>query len=142
MEKIGIIGCGWLGFPLAQHFIQMNYFVNGTSTSESKALLFNEHHIQHFEFQLGTPIETSFFEDLDYIILSLPVSSKNAFSDYAELAAQIQRDKAHKSKIVITSSTSVYSQFEGVIDEETTEVHTSAKYTSEKTAARCKWQRI
>lgn len=121
MEKIGIIGCGWLGFPLAQHFIQKNYSVNGTSTSESKSLLFTEHHIQHFTFHLGTPIEATFFEDLDYIVLSLPVSSKNAFSDYAELVAQIQRDKAHKSRIVFTSSTSVYNQFEGVIDEETKE---------------------
>mgnify|MGYP003615968040 CR=1 FL=1 len=34
--KISILGCGWLGFPLAQKLIETGYEVKGSTTSESK----------------------------------------------------------------------------------------------------------
>ena len=36
MTQISILGCGWLGFPLAKRFIEEGYSVNGSTTSESK----------------------------------------------------------------------------------------------------------
>ncbi|MCK8479114.1 NAD(P)-binding domain-containing protein [Psychroserpens algicola] len=34
--KICIIGCGWLGFPLAKKLIESGYNIHGTTTSENK----------------------------------------------------------------------------------------------------------
>ena len=46
MEKIVIIGCGWLGFPLAQSLIRNKFKVIGTSTSVEKKSLFIENNIE------------------------------------------------------------------------------------------------
>ena len=35
-NKIGIIGCGWLGLPLAKEFISNNYKVKGSTTTKEK----------------------------------------------------------------------------------------------------------
>ena len=34
--KIAVIGCGWLGFPLAKTLIKKGYSIHGTTTSETK----------------------------------------------------------------------------------------------------------
>ena len=36
MKKIGILGCGWLGFSLAKSLIGDGYEVHGSSTSIEK----------------------------------------------------------------------------------------------------------
>jgi len=36
VETISILGSGWLGFPLAQHFISAGYIVNSSTTSENR----------------------------------------------------------------------------------------------------------
>ena len=36
MKTISILGCGWLGLPLAELFIKNNYSVNGATTTSSK----------------------------------------------------------------------------------------------------------
>ena len=32
---IGVLGCGWLGFPLAKRFISMDFRVSGTTTTKA-----------------------------------------------------------------------------------------------------------
>ena len=36
MTKISILGCGWLGFPLAKALITKGFSVNGSTTSVEK----------------------------------------------------------------------------------------------------------
>jgi len=35
-KQIAVLGCGWLGFPLAISLIEKGYLVKGSTTSESK----------------------------------------------------------------------------------------------------------
>ena len=35
-DKIGIIGCGWLGLPLAKLFLKNGFLVKGSTTSKEK----------------------------------------------------------------------------------------------------------
>ena len=35
-NRIGVLGCGWLGLPLAKSLIKNNYTVYGTTTNKSK----------------------------------------------------------------------------------------------------------
>ena len=42
--NISIIGCGWVGMPLAEHLIKLNYSVTGsTSHSQKRKDLINKH---------------------------------------------------------------------------------------------------
>ena len=34
--NISIIGCGWVGMPLAEHLIKLNYSVTGSTTDSQK----------------------------------------------------------------------------------------------------------
>ena len=36
MKQISILGCGWLGFPLAQQLMCQGFQIKGATTSESK----------------------------------------------------------------------------------------------------------
>ncbi|WP_321539617.1 NAD(P)-binding domain-containing protein [Flavobacterium piscinae] len=43
MKQISILGCGWLGMPLAKHLLQKGYSIKGSTTTETKLeLLQNE----------------------------------------------------------------------------------------------------
>ncbi|MDC1274067.1 SDR family NAD(P)-dependent oxidoreductase, partial [Flavobacteriaceae bacterium] len=41
-DKIGIIGCGWLGLPLAKSLISNNYKVKGSTTRKNKLTVLNK----------------------------------------------------------------------------------------------------
>ena len=36
MTKVAILGCGWLGLPLAIKLLKSGYHVNGSTTSEKR----------------------------------------------------------------------------------------------------------
>ncbi|MBU7570647.1 MAG: SDR family NAD(P)-dependent oxidoreductase, partial [Flavobacterium sp.] len=36
MQQISILGCGWLGLPLAKALLEKGFSVNGSTTSENK----------------------------------------------------------------------------------------------------------
>ncbi|MGB5275232.1 MAG: NAD(P)-binding domain-containing protein [Flavobacteriaceae bacterium] len=35
-KRIGILGCGWLGLPLAESLLKKGYRIHGSTTSEEK----------------------------------------------------------------------------------------------------------
>jgi len=39
MQKVSILGCGWLGKPLAVFLISKGYLVKGSTTSDEKLKL-------------------------------------------------------------------------------------------------------
>ena len=49
-NKIGIIGCGWLGLPLAKMFVSNNYKVKGSTTSKEKIEILKKEGIEPFFF--------------------------------------------------------------------------------------------
>lgn len=119
MKNVGIIGCGWLGLPLGKKWINLAWQVKGTVRSESKMDELREKSILPYKFELGNELNPSFFDSLDVIIICLPISSKNRMEDYEELVFQVQLHKLPNTKIILTSSISVYNELEGKITEET-----------------------
>jgi nucleoside-diphosphate-sugar epimerase len=57
--KISILGCGWLGFPLAKNLIEKGHSVKGSTTSESKISLLSESSIEPFLLKFSPEIEAS-----------------------------------------------------------------------------------
>ena len=119
--EYSILGCGWLGFPLAQKLIEQNNIVFGSTTSEEKITLFEKNKIVPFLLviennQIQGEIER--FLNTDILIIDVPFGKqKENFKAYQKLAKLVQDSSI--SKVVFISSTSVYSNTNGTVFEDT-----------------------
>ena len=113
--KIGILGCGWLGFPLAQKLLADGFSVRGTTTSEEKLSTLKEAGIEAFIVCLSqegiTGDLNTFLKDLDILIINIPPAlrkspNENYSSKIAYLINELPTNKL--PKILFASSTSVY----------------------------------
>ena len=52
MESIGVLGCGWLGFPLAKFLKKKKYSVKVSSTSKNKNSIFKEFKLDPFVIKI------------------------------------------------------------------------------------------
>lgn len=125
-KKIGVIGCGWLGLPLAKNLLTFGYKVYGTTTSNSKLEKLEAIGIKAFNIKLHeNTIEgniTSFLLNLDTLIINIPPRLReNSISNYVLkmklLLQEIQQSEIRN--IVFVSSTSVYGNITGEITEDT-----------------------
>jgi nucleoside-diphosphate-sugar epimerase len=122
-SKIGIIGCGWLGFALAKKLISENYQVKGSTTSIEKIEKFNKHNIEPCLLQINEDeiigeIST-FLKNLNILIISIPPKSrKNSSSSYLNKIRRLNEEiqKSSIKKIIFISSTSVYGSTQGEVD--------------------------
>ena len=64
-KKIGIVGAGWLGLPLAEHFRLKGYKVFATTTNEEKKTRLTELGIQSALYSEDTSAP-SWFNELDW----------------------------------------------------------------------------
>ena len=76
-EKIAILGCGWLGLPLAKSLLSKGYKVKGSTTSESKLEVLKNAGISPFQIQLEAHqiignIE-DFLKETDVLVIDLPL---------------------------------------------------------------------
>ncbi|MGC6434248.1 MAG: hypothetical protein ACON4M_08645 [Crocinitomicaceae bacterium] len=108
MEKVLIIGCGWLGFPLAQSLIRNKYNVIGTSTSIEKKSLFNNNNIDFQYLDLNSNSERPTFEEVNYFVIAIPPSKVSEYSVKINEVAKIYSDLNPTAKWIFISSTSVY----------------------------------
>ena len=117
--KISILGCGWLGLPLAKSLLSKGYKVKGSTTSESKLDLLKNAGISPFQIQLeenqiiGT-IE-DFLKETDVLVIDIPPGLRRETSASNEMifVSKIKNlipyiEKSEIQKVVFVSSTSVY----------------------------------
>lgn len=125
-NTIGVIGCGWLGLPLAKKFIQDGFLVKGTTTSDEKLNVLLQEGIESYlivlsETEIQGDIE-GFFNGVTTLIINVPPklrgSTKENYVSKMQLLHRSLQNTAIKN-IVFVSSTSVYGNFEGVATEET-----------------------
>lgn len=113
-SKISILGCGWLGLPLAKHFITQGFSVNGSVTNPLKFDLLQESGIEPYRLVLnddGVDCDDFRFFDCDILIISVPPgrSSGNAANFPVRIKNLIPLiSKAETRKVIFISSTSVY----------------------------------
>ena len=74
--KVSILGCGWLGFPLAKKLIEIGFEVKGSTTSESKLDILQSNNIEPFLLELSeTKISeciSDFLYNSDIFIIDIP----------------------------------------------------------------------
>jgi len=124
-QKIGILGSGWLGLPLAKSLIEDKHIVYGTTTSDSKiAILEKANIIPSIVILTEQGIEGNieeFLSKLEVLIINVPPklrsSPKESFVERM-LHLHFEIKKSSLKKIIFISSTSVYGNIDGLVTED------------------------
>jgi UDP-N-acetyl-D-mannosaminuronate dehydrogenase len=76
MTKISILGCGWLGLPLAKALIENGFSVKGSTTSTDKLALLENAGITPFLIEIGeneiNGNVVEFLEESRILIINIP----------------------------------------------------------------------
>lgn len=125
-NTIAILGCGWLGLPLAQHLIAEGYQVNGATTSTTKLTYLKEQGIHPFlisitEQQINGPID-DFLKHAEVLVINIPPRLKGtiieSYIDKMKLVLEAILRSDIKN-VLFVSSTSVYGDLSGTVTEAT-----------------------
>lgn len=130
MTKISILGCGWLGFPLAKKLIEKGNSINGSTTSENKLAILKDSGINPFlvalESESISESVNSFLSESEILIIDIPPKLR-AVDPNAKKKVFVEKiknlipfiEKSSVEKVLFVSSTSVYSDENDFINEET-----------------------
>lgn len=132
MTKISILGCGWLGFPLAKALLKKGISINGSTTSEDKLPILKEAGINSFLVNVESEgISESidlFLAESEILIIDIPpkLRASQSLSTPSEMAFvnKIKNlipfiEKSTIKNVLFVSSTSVYGDDNDFITEET-----------------------
>lgn len=114
MKSICVIGCGWLGTPLASFFVKSGYKVLGTTTSESKVSELTEKGIGALVYRLGNDDDSLPLANV-YIINIPPSQIDNYPNKLRRLLNAIPSDV---DQILFCSTTSVYADEDKTVTEQ------------------------
>lgn len=132
MKNISILGCGWLGLPLAKSLLKKGFSVKGSTTSLEKISALNEVGIEAFQIELteNNSIGTiaAFLANSEILIIDIPPKLRG--NNTENFVKKIQNfipfiEKSSVENVIFISSTSVYPDFllenndENVYTEET-----------------------
>ncbi|WP_298395572.1 SDR family oxidoreductase [Flavobacterium sp.] len=125
MKQISILGCGWLGLPLAKSLIEKGFSINGSTTSVEKIAVLEKAGISPFQINLFEDrIEGNldlFLSNSEVLIIDIPPKLRGNFSE--NFVAKIQNiipfiEKSSVEKVFFVSSTSVYADDNSIITED------------------------
>lgn len=111
-KKISVLGCGWLGLPLAINFVSKGVKVKGSTTTDEKIKVLKSVEIQPYLLTLDEVNDTVYSQftlGSDVVIINIPPkrASNNADS-YLDQIERILPFIGKHQKVIFISSTSVY----------------------------------
>jgi len=126
MIQISILGCGWLGLPLAKTLLNNDFSVKGSTTSVEKLSIMKNSGIQGFQIELSeTEIQGKvdvFLENSKILIIDIPPKLRgNSKEDFVSKIKNVIPfiEKSSIEKVLFISSTSVYGEDNLMVTEET-----------------------
>lgn len=126
MAQISILGCGWLGFPLALSLQQKGFVIHGSTTSRGKLETLRAKAIHPFlinltEKNIAGDIN-SFLDGSGVLIIDIPPKMRNnpsrSFSEKVKVLIPFIEASTVK-RVLFVSSTSVFGDQQGRVDEDT-----------------------
>lgn len=122
---VSVMGCGWLGLPLAEKLVQAGYRVKGSTTSEHKLHLLEQAGIAPYLLNLGEPDPNAEaladFLEADVLVLNIPPKlradgGESYLAQMKLLHSTMQQSPV--SRVLFVSSTSVYPELNRIVKEE------------------------
>ena len=135
MNFITILGCGWLGLPLAKSLLSKGYNVKGSTTSATKLKTLKEAEIMPFQIQLNEQEiignVSDFLHETDVLIIAIPPGLRKEILSSEEMTFINKMktlipyiEKSGIQKVLFVSSTSVYGDRFPIIEyTESTQTH-------------------
>lgn len=114
---VAVLGCGWLGLPLAQALIAEGYSVAGTTTTPTRVLTLRDAGIRPYLLSLGGKFTATDQDTLhtllsgtDILILNVPPRRGATPTSYPDLLRPVAQaaTACAVSQVLFVSSTSVY----------------------------------
>jgi nucleoside-diphosphate-sugar epimerase len=133
MTQISLLGCGWLGLPLAKALLQNGLSVKGSTTSQDKLAELKALNIDPFLVALDSKSITGAIENFlsgsKTLVIDIPPQLRGKNSDSATANEKIFVEKIKKlipyieksriENVLFVSSTSVYGEANGTTTEQT-----------------------
>ncbi len=126
MTKISVLGCGWLGLPLAENLIKNGFTIKGSTTSIEKMPVLESIGVQPFLIALSEKeilgAMATFLENSKILIIAIPpqlrgLATENFVAKISNLIAYLEQSSV--SQVLFVSSTSVYKDDNMVVTEDT-----------------------
>ncbi|UBM57810.1 hypothetical protein LAG90_13440 [Marinilongibacter aquaticus] len=120
---VSILGCGWLGLPLAQYLLSKKYKIKGSTRQETKLQLLKNEGILPFQIDLSQPsVNTQIAEFLDADVLVIAYPPKLRQRSIDEILDEIEhffasQQRTYPKNWLLISSTSVYGEKTGMLKE-------------------------
>lgn len=114
-----ILGCGWLGLPLAEALVKDDFTVKGSTTTLEKCETLLQKNIQPYILILDEDIEGNLnhFLQADILLINVPYRKQKTFiPTYKKLVEAIEISTV--KHVIFISSTSVYPDVNGSVHEE------------------------
>ena len=111
---VSVVGCGWLGLPLAESLITSGYRIKGSTTSTDKLEALKNKGIDPYLVHFGEMRESNATGvlDCDVLIIAIPPGSRtmHGANNYRKMADFFTTSIPHTriSKVILISSTAVY----------------------------------
>lgn len=124
-EVVSILGCGWLGLPLARSLMAEGYHVKGSTTTIQKQETLDEAGVESYLIDLNVSVSEkrlSQFLASDILVIDVPPGKiSGEMGDYVDRMRMIAVAAAEHqvSKVLFVSSTSVYPRNNQTVDEYT-----------------------
>lgn len=130
INTISILGCGWLGYPLAKSLIKQGYAVKGSTTTAAKVEKLEKAGIKPYVIRMLPEPEGRYisdFLDTDVLIIAIPPKVRGGMPESFH-PTQMQHflgeiDKSRVSKVIYISSTSVYPNIRKQVTETDAQEH-------------------
>lgn len=112
--NISVLGCGWLGLPLAAFLVEKGFNVKGSVTKPEKFESLTRAGVKPYRVSLSPGLDTdspSDFFDSEVLIVNFPPKRREDIEDYhpEQVRNLIEAIKEHGvQKVLFVSSTSVY----------------------------------
>lgn len=133
MKQISILGCGWLGLPLAKALLQKDFKIKGSTTSAEKLTVLAAADITPYLVALESeqaPENISvFFEGSETLIIAIPPKLRGKNKDYSDanqnsFVKKIENllpflEQSSIQQLLFVSSTAVYGEANATVDENT-----------------------
>lgn len=124
ISTVSVLGCGWLGAPLARNLLAEGFKVKGSTTHPEKKSVMKDVGIRPYLLRLDPHIRQlnpdGFFQT-DLLIINIPPQTRNKGQEFHPRQVQAIAEEINKQQIpycIYISSTSVYPRQKKEITEE------------------------